>query len=145
MPGSMGSSLDDLDEGSLLVEDQAFAIVSEWAIAAEVSDAAFRVYLMLLRFGGTSGCRMPSRALLGRRLHRSVDSIDRALRELVPAGIVRIEHRHGLPAGGQVHPIEDKVMQLKARKLALFASVMGDGDALGGAVTAEEIAGLLEP
>ena len=49
---------------------------------------------MLLRFGGTSGCRMPSRALLGRRLHRSVDSIDRALRELVSAGIVRIEHRH---------------------------------------------------
>jgi hypothetical protein len=48
---------------------------------------------MLLRFGGTSGCRMPSRALLGRRLHRSVDSIDRALRELVSVGIVRIEHR----------------------------------------------------
>jgi SNF2 family DNA or RNA helicase len=41
--------------------------------------------------------------------------------------------------------IEDKVMQLKARKLELFASVMDDGDALGGALTAEEIAGLLEP
>jgi hypothetical protein len=86
---------DDLgDEGSLLVEDQTFAIVGEWVITAEISDAAFRVYSMLLRFGGTSGCRMPSRALLGRRLHRSVDSIDRALRELVSAGIVRIEHRH---------------------------------------------------
>ena len=82
------------DEGSLLVEDQAFAIVGEWIITAEISDAAFRVYSMLLRFGGTSGCRMPSRALLGRRLHRSVDSIDRALRELPSAGIVRIEHRH---------------------------------------------------
>ncbi|WP_336923513.1 DEAD/DEAH box helicase [Aquipuribacter sp. SD81] len=40
--------------------------------------------------------------------------------------------------------IEDKVMQLKARKLELFASVIDDGDALGGALTAEEIAGLLE-
>ena len=82
------------DEGSLLVEDQAFAIVGEWVITAEISDAAFRVYSILLRFGGTSGCRMPSRALLGRRLHRSVDSVDRALRELVSVGIVRIEHRH---------------------------------------------------
>ncbi|MFC5381630.1 SNF2-related protein [Aquipuribacter nitratireducens] len=41
--------------------------------------------------------------------------------------------------------IEDKVMQLKERKLELFASVMDDGDALGGALTTEEIAGLLEP
>ncbi|HZI96969.1 MAG TPA: hypothetical protein VFD41_05525, partial [Actinomycetales bacterium] len=88
------------DEGSLVVEDQAFAIVGEWVITAEISDAAFRVYSMLLRFGGTSGCRMPSRALLGRRLHRSVDSIDRALRELVSASMVRVEHRHD---GRQYH------------------------------------------
>lgn len=81
------------DEGSLVVEDQRFAIVPEWVITAEISDAAFRVYSMLLRFGGSSGCRMPSRALLGRRLHRSVDSIDRALRELSSAGMVRIERR----------------------------------------------------
>lgn len=99
MPGSADAvdALTDADLGdpnSLVVEDQAFAIVGEWIITAEISDAAFRVYSMLLRFGGTSGCRMPSRALLGRRLHRSVDSIDRALRELVSAGIVRIEHRH---------------------------------------------------
>ncbi len=95
-PANLASTaVDDLgDDGSLVVEDQTFAIVGEWVITAEISDAAFRVYSMLLRFGGTSGCRMPSRALLGRRLHRSVDSVDRALRELVSAGIVRIEHRH---------------------------------------------------
>ena len=80
-------------EGSLVVEDHHFAIVAEWVITAEVSDAAFRVYSMLLRFGNTSGRRMPSRALLATRLHRSVDSIDRALRELSGAGIVRVEHR----------------------------------------------------
>ncbi len=82
------------DEGSLVVEDAGFAIVGEWVITAEISDGAFRVYSMLLRFGNSSGCRMPSRALLGRRLHRSVDSIDRAVRELVSAGLVRVEHRH---------------------------------------------------
>lgn len=80
-------------EGSLVVEDHHFAIVAEWVITAQVSDAAFRVYSMLLRFGNTSGRRMPSRALLAARLHRSVDSIDRALRELSAAGIVRVEHR----------------------------------------------------
>ncbi|WP_380165202.1 SNF2-related protein [Jannaschia sp. R86511] len=41
--------------------------------------------------------------------------------------------------------IEDKVMQLKERKLELFSSVMDDGGALGGALTGEDIAGLLEP
>src|SRR3954451_19142854 len=81
------------DEGSLVVEDQRFAIVPEWVITAEVSDSAFRTYSMLLRFGGTSGCRMPSRALLARRLHRSVDSVDRALSELVSAGMLRVERR----------------------------------------------------
>jgi hypothetical protein len=86
---------DDLGyDGSLVVEDTPFAIVPEWVITADLSDAAFRVYSLLLRFGGTSGCRMPSRALLARRLHRSVDSIDRALRELVSADVVRVEHRH---------------------------------------------------
>ena len=80
-------------EGSLVVEDHHFAIVPEWVITAQVSDAAFRVYSMLLRFGNTSGRRMPSRALLAGRLHRSVDSIDRALRELSSTGIVRVEHR----------------------------------------------------
>ena len=80
-------------EGSLVVEDYHFAIVPEWVITADVSDAAFRLYSMLLRFGNTSGRRMPSRALLANRLHRSVDSIDRALRELSSTGIVRVEHR----------------------------------------------------
>src|SRR5215218_9974696 len=83
------------DEGSsLVVEDFQFAIVPEWVIAADVSDGAFRVYSLLLRHGNTSGCRMPSRVLLGHRLHRSVDLIDRALRELVTAGKVRVQRRH---------------------------------------------------
>lgn len=81
------------DEGSLVVEEQRFAVVPEWVIDAELSDAAFRVYSLLLRYGNGSGCRMPSRALLARRLHRSVDSIDRAMRELASAGVVRVERR----------------------------------------------------
>ena len=95
VPAAPDSDQDDLGEdGSLLVEDHTFAIIPDWVINADISDAAFRVYSLLLRFGNTSGCRMPSRGLLARRLHRSTDSIDRALRELVDHTLVRIEHRH---------------------------------------------------
>ena len=41
--------------GSLRIEDQPFAVVPEWVIDTEISDAAFRVYSLLLRFGNTSG------------------------------------------------------------------------------------------
>ena len=95
VPAAPDSDQDDLGEdGSLVVEDHTFAIIPDWVINADISDAAFRVYSLLLRFGGTSGCRMPSRGLLARRLHSSTDSIDRALRELVDHALVRIEHRH---------------------------------------------------
>ena len=50
-------SVDMGDDGTLVVEDQSFAIVGEWVITSELSDAAFRVYSMLLRYGGTSGHR----------------------------------------------------------------------------------------
>ena len=79
--------------GSLRVEDQPFAVVPEWVIDTQISDAAFRVYSLLLRYGNTSGQRMPSRKLLAVRLHRSVDAVDRAVRELADAGLLRVEHR----------------------------------------------------
>jgi hypothetical protein len=80
-------------DDALLVEEQRFAIVPEWVIDAELSDAAFRLYSLLLRYGATSGQRMPSRRTLAERLHRSVDSVDRAMRELQSHRIVRVEHR----------------------------------------------------
>ena len=80
------------DEGTLVVQEH-FAIVPEWLIDADISDAAYRLYSVLLRYGQSSGTRMPSRALLARRLRRSVDSVDRALKELVAVGAVVIEHR----------------------------------------------------
>jgi hypothetical protein len=75
------------------VEEPRFAIVPEWVIDAAVSDSAFRLHSLLLRYGNGSGSRMPSRQTLARRLRRSVDAIDRAMRQLTEAGIVRVEHR----------------------------------------------------
>jgi hypothetical protein len=77
----------------LVVEPQRFAIVPEWVLDLDVSDAALRLYALLLRYGGTSGSRMPSRRLLAERMRRSVDSVDRAMRDLETAGLVRVEHR----------------------------------------------------
>jgi hypothetical protein len=82
-----------LPAAGTLVEEPRFAIVPEWVIDAAVSDGAFRLYSLLLRYGNGSGCRMPSRQTLARRLRRSVDAIDRAMRQLTDAGIVRVEHR----------------------------------------------------
>jgi hypothetical protein len=80
---------------SLTVEGQRFAIVPEWVIDADVGDCAFRLYAVLLRYGQSSGARMPSRATLARRLRkRSVDTVDRAMKELVALGAVVVERRH---------------------------------------------------
>jgi len=78
---------------SELAVEQRFAVVPEWMLDSAVSDTAFRLYAILARYGNTSGVRMPGRALLARRLHRTVDTVDRALKELTAAGILTIEHR----------------------------------------------------
>ena len=78
----------------LVVEDR-FAIVPEWLLDADIGDAAVRLYAVLLRYGQSSGSRMPSRGTLARRLRKkSTDSVDRAMKELVGIGAVRIEHRY---------------------------------------------------
>src|SRR5215218_4230246 len=88
------NSVDEVDDGGVLVLEQHFAIVPEWVLDAEISDAALRLYAVLLRYGQTSGHRMPGRRLLASRLHkRSRDSVDRALKELVGIGAVVVQHR----------------------------------------------------
>ena len=76
-----------------LFVEQRFAVVPEWMLDSTVSDTAFRLYAILARYGNTSGVRMPGRALLARRLHRSLDTVDRALKELTATGILSIERR----------------------------------------------------
>ena len=87
----------DATAASLTV-DERFAIVPEWLLDADVSDTAIRLYAVLLRYGQSSGARMPGRATLARRLRKkSVDTIDRAMRELVTVGAVVVEHRYDGP------------------------------------------------
>jgi|SRR5450631_1480769 len=85
----MSTEVNDEDKAVLDVEDR-FAIVPEWLLDATVSDAAMRLYAVLLRFGQTSGARMPARSTLARRMHKkSTYTVDRAMRELVELGCRR--------------------------------------------------------
>lgn len=52
-----------------------------------------RVYGTLARFGNGSGERSPSRRLIAERCGRSVDTVDRSLRNLEAVGAVAIERR----------------------------------------------------
>ena len=81
-------------DGELVLEGR-FAIVPEWVLDAEISDCALRLYAVLLRYGQSSGARMPGRATLARRLRKkSTDTVDRAMKELVGIGAVVVEHRY---------------------------------------------------
>lgn len=92
MPDSYDESAPERD--SLTVEGHHFALVPEWLIDADIGDCAFRLYAVLLRYGQSSGRRMPSRATLAKRLRkRSVDTVDRAMKELVGLGAVTVERR----------------------------------------------------
>src|SRR5690242_1743199 len=89
-----GPGAESVGAAASLVVERRFAVVPEWVIDADISDAAFRLYSVLLRYGHTSGSRMPSRATLARRLRkRSPDSVDRAMKELVALGAVVVERR----------------------------------------------------
>src|SRR5215218_1524552 len=90
--------VDEVEDEGVLVLEQHFAIVPEWVLDADISDAALRLYAVLLRYGQSSGHRMPGRRLLASRLHkRSRDSVDRALKELVGVGAVLVQHRRQGP------------------------------------------------
>jgi hypothetical protein len=94
----MNTEVNAEDAPVLDVEDR-FAIVPEWVLDAAISDAAVRLYAVLLRFGQTSGARMPARSTLARRMRKkSTDTVDRAMRELVELGAVVVQHRFD---GGQ--------------------------------------------
>jgi len=81
------------DAAELVLEDR-FSMVPEWVLDADIGDCALRLYAVLLRYGNSTGARMPARSTLAARLHkRSTDTVDRALAELVTVGAVQVEHR----------------------------------------------------
>jgi len=82
--GDVVAEQDTAEQTGQLALEQRFAVVPEWMLDSAVSDTAFRLYAILARYGNTSGVRMPGRALLASRLHRTVDTVDRALKDSPP-------------------------------------------------------------
>ena len=77
-----------------------FGRVPTWLLDAAVSDRAIRLFALLTRYADREGRGFPGRRALAERLRCSVDSVDRALRELVDAGAVRIEERWDVDGDG---------------------------------------------
>jgi DNA-binding transcriptional MocR family regulator len=70
-----------------------FAMVPEWVLDLPVSDRAIRLYAVLGRYTNRAGQCWPSRETLARRLRCSPSSVDRAVKELVDAGALRVRQR----------------------------------------------------
>lgn len=72
-----------------VVHDNRFGIVPRAVAYATVSVMAKAVYMILAQFGQA----FPTHKFIGDRLGVSVSTVQRALRELVTAGLVTVEHR----------------------------------------------------
>jgi Helix-turn-helix domain len=70
-----------------------FAIIPEWVLDAPMTDRAVRLYAVLARYADQDGKAFPSRRTLARRLKCSLDSLDRARRELEKIGALATEPR----------------------------------------------------
>jgi Helix-turn-helix domain len=77
-----------------------FAMLPEWVLDADISDRAVRLYTILaLHADRNDGTSFPRRRTLARRLSCSVDSVDRAVKELLGIRALQREHRMEDPAG----------------------------------------------
>ncbi len=80
-----------------------FGRVPTWLLDEPVPDRAVRLFALLTRYADQEGRGYPGRRTLAERLRCSVDSVDRALRDLVDAGAVRVVERwDGDGDGGQL-------------------------------------------
>jgi hypothetical protein len=95
----VGQVLDDLLDVRQKAEvkvtaDSYFAIVPEWILdSTYISDRGVRVFAVLSRYADQEGHAHPSRTTLANRCFCSVDSVDRALKELEAAGAVEVKRR----------------------------------------------------
>jgi hypothetical protein len=75
-----------------------FAIIPVWILDLPVSDLAIRIYAIHADWTDRKGAHFHTRAQLAERARCTTKSIDRAHRELVGHGALRVEKRFG-PSG----------------------------------------------
>lgn len=75
--------------------DVTFAIIPTWLLNSETSASSIRLYAVLATFADReTGEGWPSRRTLAKRMHCSIDTIDRATRELVALGAITVTRRY---------------------------------------------------
>ena len=75
------------------VQSPLFAIIPEWVLV-DASDRAIHLYARLNRYANKGGECWPSRSTLAEHLGCSVESIDRAVKELVKIGALEVTNRN---------------------------------------------------
>lgn len=104
---------DDLPVGV----DTTFAIIPTWVLESSVSDRAVRLYGVLRRVADARGYGWAKRRTLAEKLHVSDEkTVDRALRELVDLGAVRVVERWSEPRDGtQPHRLANGYLVLSTQ------------------------------
>ena len=69
--------------------DASFAVVPKWIHGAGLSDSAFRMYVILCGYADNeTGEAFPSRTTLAKLMGKTTKTVDRALAELLEAGVI---------------------------------------------------------
>ena len=84
---------DAADEEPPEIIGEAFAILPERVLYAQVSAHAVRIYAALQRYVNLPLGAIPSRATIADRVHVSRSTANRAIKELVDAGMITVEPR----------------------------------------------------
>lgn len=85
----------DRDKSNSVEVDRRFAIIEDWVIRADVSDRAFRLYSLLVRYADKDTHKaFPSYHLLAERLRCSKKSVQRATEELVAKKMLTKKYRY---------------------------------------------------
>lgn len=82
----------DVEQGSTIYGTN-FAMIPECVLDAEISDRAVRLFACLARYANGAGRAFPGRKTIAARLRCSVDSVDRAMAELISIDAVRVERQ----------------------------------------------------
>lgn len=85
----------DNTKSDVVKVDRRFAVVEEWVIDANVSDRAFRLYAVLVRYADNDTHKAyPAQKTLAMRLRCSTKSVQRATEELVEKKMLEKTQRH---------------------------------------------------
>ena len=84
-----------MGNNTAITADNRFAIIPHWVIYSNISDAALRLYAVMAKYAdNATGKAWPSRGTLANDIRKSEKTVDRAIKELVEAGALKVSRRY---------------------------------------------------